>query len=83
MCVDVAPNLTISVVSRQALIALKLLAANPSERKHIDDLKALEPNKQELDEAARLVRSFDSTEPTLTDLRDVMNELRHQDEDPQ
>jgi len=39
--IGVAPNIAIRVVARQTLVSLKLLAAGPSERKHIDDLKAL------------------------------------------
>jgi hypothetical protein len=74
--IEVAANLTLRVVSRQTLIDLKLLAASPSERKHIDDLKALAPTKSELAKARKLVLGFDSSPPRKEDLEVVLRELR-------
>lgn len=63
------------VSGRQTLISLKLLAARPSQRKHIDDLRALRPSQEELLEAVRFVRAYDATSPTLDDLDLVLREL--------
>ena len=76
---DVAQNLTVRAVGRQTLISLKLLAASPSERKHIDDLKALAPSAAELALARKLVLGFDSSQPRQEDLKIVLDELRKTD----
>ncbi len=79
--VDVAPNLTVWVLGRQALISLKLLAATPSARKHVDDLTALRPSASELQEGARFVRAYDPSQPTGEDLARVVRELGGSDDD--
>jgi hypothetical protein len=51
---EVSDNLKISLISRQALISLKLYATTPSYRKHTEDLSNLRPSKREITEALRL-----------------------------
>lgn len=73
--IDVADNLTVWVLGRQALISLKLLAASPSERKHIRDLHALAPTRSELRRARDFVLALDSSAPRREDLALVLREL--------
>ncbi len=52
--IEVAPNLTLLVVGRLALLGLKLLAASPSARKHVQDLRALAPTLVSCESPRRL-----------------------------
>jgi len=72
---EVSDNLKIGLISRQALISLKLYATTPSYSKHTVDLSNLRPSKKELVEAARFVMSIDGSDPRKDDLRLVMKEL--------
>jgi len=72
---EVSDNLKIGLISRQALISLKLYAANPSYRKHTEDLRNLRPVRDEIAEALRFVMSIDDSDPRKEDLRIVMKEL--------
>ena len=49
--IEVAKNLKISLIGRQALISLKLYASTPSYRKHTDDVNRLKPTTAEITEA--------------------------------
>ena len=72
---EVSDNLKIGLISRQALISLKLYATTPSYSKHTVDLSNLRPSKKEVVEAARFVMSIDGSDPRKDDLRIVMKEL--------
>jgi hypothetical protein len=72
---EVSDNLKIGLISRQALISLKLYAVTPSYRKHTEDLSNLQPSKREITEALRFVMSIDDSVPRKDDLRIVMKEL--------
>jgi len=72
---EVSDNLKIGLISRQALISLKLYAATPSYRKHTIDLSNLRPSKREITEALRFVMSIDDSDPRKDDLRIVMKDL--------
>ena len=72
---EVSENLKIGLISRQALISLKLYATTPSYRKHTVDLSNLRPSKREIIEAVRFVMSIDDSDPRKDDLRIVMKEL--------
>ncbi len=72
---EVAPNLILRIVGRQTLISLKLLAASPTERKHIADLKSLAATSDELKVAREFVLAFDSSTPRQEDLALVLVEL--------
>jgi hypothetical protein len=73
--IQVAENLKIGVISRQALISLKLYAATPSYSKHTVDIKRLHPNVAEITEAVCFVLSFDDTEVRKDDLRFILKDL--------
>ena len=70
--INIGDNLTIKLIGRQALIALKLFAATPSYTKHTVDIKNLNPNKNEIKEAVRFVLSIDNNELRKNDLRIVL-----------
>jgi len=72
---EVSDNLKIGLISRQALISLKLYATTPIYRKHTEDLSNLRPSKREITEALRFVMSIDDSDPRKDDLRVVMKEL--------
>jgi len=72
---EVSDNLSIGLISRQALISLKMYATTPSYRKHTEDLSNLQPNRNEIAEALRFVMSIDDSDPRKDDLRIVMKEL--------
>ena len=72
---EVSDNLKIGLISRQALISLKLYATTPSYRKHTVDLINLRPRKREMTEALRFVMSVDDSDPRKDDLRVVLKEL--------
>lgn len=63
------------MLSRQALISLKLLAAGPSVAKHTADLRQLRPSADELRAALRFVLSHDASAPRRDDLRLVLAAL--------
>ena len=65
----VGDNLKIGLISRQALISLKLYATTPSYRKHTEDLSNLRPIKREITEALRFVMSVDDSNPRKDNLR--------------
>jgi len=73
--IEVSDNLKIGLISRQALISLKLYATTPSYRKHTEDLSNLRPTKGQITEALRFVMSIDDSDPRKDDLRIVMKEL--------
>jgi hypothetical protein len=72
---EVSDNLKVGLISRQALISLKLYATTPTYRKHTEDLGNLRPSKREITEALRFVMSVDDSDPRKDDLRIVMKEL--------
>jgi len=72
---DVSDNLKIGLISRQALISLKLYATTPSYRKHTADLINLRPAAKEMTEALRFVMSIDDSNPRKDDLRIIMKDL--------
>ncbi|MCK9458076.1 MAG: hypothetical protein M0R80_00155 [Proteobacteria bacterium] len=73
--IEVGPSLAVEVASRQALVSLKLYAAGPSTGKHLDDLRALAPNENEVREAVRFVLEIDGSEPRQRDLEIVVAAL--------
>jgi len=73
--IDIAGNLKVNVIGRQALISLKLWAATPSFAKHTNDIKILKPSKEEIKEAVRFVLSVDNTKPRKDDLEIVLKEV--------
>lgn len=73
--IDIAGNLKVNVIGRQALLALKLWAATPSFAKHTNDIKSLKPSKEEIKEAVRFVLSVDNTKPRKDDLEIVLREI--------
>ena len=73
--IDIADNLKINVIGRQALLALKLWAATPSFVKHTNDIKSLKPSKEEIKEAVRFVLSVDNTKPRRDDLEIVLRKI--------
>lgn len=73
--IEVADNLKISIIGRQALISLKMYAATPAYSKHTVDLKKLHPGRGEISEAVRFVMSVDNTNLRKEDLRVVLNEM--------
>ena len=76
---SVGKNLTVHIIGKQALISLKLYACNPSIAKHIDDLKALEPRKEEIKIAAQFCLSED---PHITSKQDLVEVIRKLEFDP-
>jgi len=72
---EVSDNLKIGLISRQALISLKLYATTPSYRKHTEDLNNLRPSKREITEALRFVMSIDDSDLRKDDLRFVLKDL--------
>jgi hypothetical protein len=73
--IEVSDNLKIGLISRQALISLKLYATSPSYRKHTVDLSNLKPTRKEVTEALRFVMSIDDSDPRKDDLCIVMKDL--------
>jgi hypothetical protein len=73
--IEVGPSLAVEVACRQALLSLKLYAAGPSTGKHLDDLRALAPNEDEIREAVRFVLETDGSEPRQRDLEIVVAAL--------
>jgi len=71
--IDIGDNLKITLIGRQALIGMKLLASSPSYTKHTDDIRSLNPRKEEIEEAVRFVLSIDNDELRKEDLRIVLN----------
>lgn len=73
--IEVADNLQISLIGRQALISLKMYAAAPTHSKHTVDIKKLHPSRREISEAVRFVMSMDNTNLRKDDLRVVLKEV--------
>jgi hypothetical protein len=73
--IEVADNLQISLIGRQALISLKMYAATPSYSKHTIDLKKLHPGRGEISEAVGFVMRVDNTNLRKDDLRVVLKEV--------
>ena len=73
--IEIGDNLKITLIGRQALICMKLLASTPSYTKHTDDLKSLNPRKKEIEEAVRFVLSVDNDELRREDLRIVLKAI--------
>jgi len=73
--IDIGDNLKITLIGRQALIAMKLLASTPSYTKHTDDIRSLNPRKEEIEEAVRFVLSIDNDESRKEDLRIVLKAI--------
>ena len=73
--IDIGDNLKITVIGRQALIGMKLLASTPSYTKHTDDIRSLNPRKEEIEEAVRFVLSMDNDELRKEDLRIVLKSI--------
>ena len=73
--IDIGDNLKITLIGRQALIGMKLLASSPSYTKHTDDIRSLNPRKEEIEEAVRFVLSIDNDELRKEDLRIVLKAI--------
>jgi len=73
--IDVGDNLKITLIGRQALIGMKLLASTPSYTKHTDDIRSLNPREEEIEEAVRFVLSIDNDELRKKDLRIVLKAI--------
>ena len=73
--IDIGDNLKITLIGRQALIGMKLLASTPSYTKHTDDIRSLNPRKKEIEEAVRFVLSIDNDELRKKDLRIVLKTI--------
>jgi len=73
--IEVADNLQIGLVGRQALISLKMYAATPTYRKHTVDIKNLGPSKDEISEAVRFVMNMDNSNLRKDDLRVVLKDV--------
>jgi len=73
--IDIGDNLKITLIGRQALIGMKLLASTPSYTKHTDDIRSLNPRKEEIEEAVRFVLSIDNDELRKEDLRIVLKAI--------
>jgi hypothetical protein len=73
--IEVADNLQIGLVGRQALISLKMYAATPIYRKHTVDIKNLGPSKDEISEAVRFVMNMDNSNLRKDDLRVVLKDV--------
>jgi len=73
--IDIGNNVKITLIGRQALIGMKLLASTPSYTKHTDDIKSLNPRKEEIEEAVRFVLSIDNNELRKKDLRIVLKAI--------
>ena len=73
--IEVSDNLKIGLISRQALISLKMYATSPSYRKHTVDLSNLKPTRKEITEALHFVMSIDDSDPRKDDLRIVMKDM--------
>lgn len=73
--IQLADNLKIGVIGRQALISLKMYAVTPTYSKHTVDLKSLCPSREEIAEAVRFVMRIDSSIPRKEDLRVVLKEI--------
>jgi len=73
--IDIGDNLKITLIGRQALIGMKLLASTPSYTKHTDDIRSLNPRKEEIEEAVRFVLSIDNDELRKKDLRIVLKDI--------
>ena len=73
--IDIVDNLKITLIGRQALIGMKLLASTPSYTKHTDDIRSLNPRKEEIEEAVRFVLSIDNDELRKEDLRIVLKAI--------
>jgi len=54
---------------------MKLLASTPSYTKHTDDIRSLNPRKEEIKEAVRFVLSIDDDELRKEDLRIVLKAI--------
>jgi len=72
---SVGANLKVNVIGRQALISLKLYACNPSIRKHLDDMRALQPGKEEIKIAVKFCLAIDPHITSREDLEAVIREL--------
>jgi predicted DNA-binding transcriptional regulator AlpA len=70
--IEFGSNLVVEVAGRQALLSLKLYAAGPTTGKHLDDLRALTPDENEIREAIRFVLGVDGSEPRRRDLEIVI-----------
>ena len=73
--IDIGHNLKIILIGRQALIGMKLFASTPSYTKHTDDIRSLNPRKEEIEEAVRFVLSIDNDELRKEDLRIVLRAI--------
>ena len=73
--IDIGDNVKITLIGRQALIGMKLLASTPSYTKHTDDIRSLNPRKEEIEEAVRFVLSIDNNELRKKDLRIVLKAI--------
>ena len=73
--IEIGDNLEITLIGRQALIGMKLLASTPSYTKHTNDIRSLNPRKEEIKEAVRFVLSIDNDELRKEDLRIVLKAI--------
>src|SRR5258706_3502090 len=76
-------TLTLRLLDRVDLLPLKLYAASdefsPRQEIHFQDLKALNPTFDELDEGINWMRSLEDFEERRTELRTVLGRLDHED----
>lgn len=73
--ISMGESLVVEVASRQALLSLKLLAASPSARKHLDDIHVMAPGRDEILEALRFVLDVDNSPPRHEELQEVLELL--------
>jgi hypothetical protein len=72
-------SLVVYYCSRLDLIHLKLYASVDVRGRHLDDLKAMNPNPYEIEAAARWCLSQDVSEPFRDLLKSILEELGHGD----
>lgn len=72
-------NLVVYYCSRTDLIHLKLYAAVDVRGRHLDDLKAMNPEPGEIEKAARWCLSQDVSEPFRGLLESILEELGYGD----
>lgn len=73
--IEFGRNLRVSILGRQALLSLKLWAANPSYSKHTTDIKSMQPTTGEMKKALSFVLNIDNTELRRNDLRILLKEM--------
>jgi hypothetical protein len=73
--IEVGRNLKVSIPGRQALLSLKLWAADPSYSKHTSDIKSMQPTTEEMQKAVSFVLNIDSTDLRKNDLQILLKQM--------